>query len=64
MTFKTDHCQAKIDGDHSHGIVKPQSSRADCVTSFNLEDFPIPNGREENWRFTPTKKIADFLKKN
>ncbi len=61
MTYKTDHSKAKLDGDHSHGVVKPQSSRADRLTSFDLAEIPIPTGREENWRFTPTRKIKDFF---
>ena len=67
MTYKTDHSKATLDGDHSHGvgdIVKPQSSRADRLTSFDLTDMPLPAGREENWRFTPTRKIKDFFEPN
>ena len=32
--------------------------------SFDLVDHPIPSGREEVWRFTPTKLLADFFDEN
>ena len=25
--------------------------------SFALDDFPVPSGREEEWRFTPLRKL-------
>jgi Fe-S cluster assembly protein SufD len=25
--------------------------------SFSLDDFPVPTGREEEWRFTPLRKL-------
>ncbi|ADH92658.1 Fe-S cluster assembly protein SufD [Arcanobacterium haemolyticum] len=37
------------------------NSRADRALSFDLEAFPIPHGREEDWRFTPIEKIDDFF---
>lgn len=36
-------------------------SRADRLVSFNLADFPVPTGREEEWRFTPLERIEDFF---
>lgn len=33
-------------------------SRADRVSSFELADFPVLTGREEDWRFTPLKRLA------
>ena len=62
MNLPTDHSKAVLDGEHSHGAkVKPQSSRADRLLSFNMDDIPIPKGLEENWRFTPIKIIKDFF---
>lgn len=29
--------------------------------SFNVEDHPMPNGREEIWRFTPLRRLAGAL---
>lgn len=54
--LKTDHSRAQLAGDHSHVIV-PDASRADRVTSFDPETFGVPNGREENWRFTPVREL-------
>ena len=42
---------------HSHGAVVPQSSRAEWFTSFDVNAFEIPGGREEIWRFTPMKRL-------
>ncbi|HEU5472758.1 MAG TPA: Fe-S cluster assembly protein SufD [Actinophytocola sp.] len=42
---------------HSHGAVVPQSSRAEWFTSFDVDAFEVPGGREEIWRFTPMKRL-------
>ncbi len=52
----TDHTQATADAAHSHGIV-PDSSRADRVVSFDVDAFPVPTGREENWRFSAVRDL-------
>jgi Fe-S cluster assembly protein SufD len=39
----------------------PQQSRAERAASFDVADFPLPSGREEEWRFTPVKKLAALL---
>ena len=38
---------------HTHGAGAPDSSRADRLTSYDVADFAVPTGREEDWRFTP-----------
>lgn len=35
----------------------PALDKADRLQSFNLQDFPVPSGREEEWRFTPLKRM-------
>ncbi|GAB6902766.1 Fe-S cluster assembly protein SufD [Kineosporia succinea] len=30
-------------------------------SSFDVADFPIPNGREEDWRFTPLDRLRGLL---
>ncbi|WP_243788849.1 Fe-S cluster assembly protein SufD [Saccharopolyspora gloriosae] len=35
----------------------PQSSRGQRFTSYDVEAFEVPGGREEDWRFTPTKRL-------
>ena len=38
--------------------VKFGTSRADRATSFDLADFPVLTGEEEDWRFTPLHRLA------
>jgi len=43
---------------HSHGATPlPGDSRGLRRTSFALTDFPVPSGREEEWRFTPLDRL-------
>ncbi|QRV01436.1 Fe-S cluster assembly protein SufD [Arcanobacterium phocisimile] len=37
------------------------NSRADRVLSFDLEAFPVPHGREEEWRFTPLERVEPLF---
>src|SRR6478752_4633835 len=39
----------------------PDQSRAERRTSFEVSDFTVPNGREEEWRFTPVDRLADLM---
>ncbi|MBD8062244.1 Fe-S cluster assembly protein SufD [Oceanitalea stevensii] len=60
--MKTDHSRATTDAAHTHGGgTVPEASRADRATSFELSDFPVPNGREEDWRFTPVDRLQGFF---
>jgi Fe-S cluster assembly protein SufD len=36
----------------------PDKSRAARTTSFEVADFPVPTGREEEWRFTPVDRLG------
>ena len=43
---------------HSHGATPlPGDSRGNRLTSYDVADFVIPNGREEEWRFTPLDRL-------
>jgi Fe-S cluster assembly protein SufD len=44
---------------HSHGggVGVPDSSRAGRLTSYRLADFKPLTGLEEDWRFTPLKRL-------
>jgi Fe-S cluster assembly protein SufD len=43
---------------HSHGAVPvPGDSRGARRSSFELGDFDVPTGREEDWRFTPLHRL-------
>jgi len=37
--------------------VVPAASRAERFTGYDVEAFEVPGGREENWRFTPMKRL-------
>lgn len=37
------------------------ASHLHAVASFDLADHPMPNGREEVWRFTPLKRLLGVL---
>ncbi|PJI95275.1 Fe-S cluster assembly protein SufD [Luteimicrobium subarcticum] len=58
----TDHSRAQADGAHTHGEkVVPAGSRAERLTSFDLADIPVPTGREEEWRFSPVRRLAPLF---
>ncbi|NJC22318.1 Fe-S cluster assembly protein SufD [Arthrobacter pigmenti] len=44
---------------HSHGDerVVPEASRGERLKSYKLADFAPLTGREEDWRFTPLKRL-------
>jgi Fe-S cluster assembly protein SufD len=43
---------------HSHGAGSvPAESRASRRTSYDVADFPVLTGREEDWRFTPLDRV-------
>jgi Fe-S cluster assembly protein SufD len=50
---------------HSHGGLPdtddvPVQSRAGRRASFDVADFEVPTGREEDWRFTPLDRLRDL----
>ncbi|HEY9350207.1 MAG TPA: hypothetical protein VIP75_05900, partial [Acidothermales bacterium] len=43
---------------HGAGAESPRpKSRLHQDGSFAIEDFPVPTGREEEWRFTPLRRL-------
>lgn len=42
------------------GVVLP-ASRHERLRSFDVADFPMPTGREEEWRFTPLDRLGALL---
>jgi len=47
---------------HSHGRDSvPDKSRAERKRSFDVTAFPMPTGREEEWRFTPMDLLRGLL---
>lgn len=60
--LSTDHSRAVADGTHTHGRGgTPAASRAARKTSFDLADFVVPTGREEEWRFSPVSRLAPLF---
>ena len=48
-------------GAHSHGGPAPTGSPAERFTSTDPEAFGKPTGREEEWRFTPMRRVRPLL---
>ena len=40
----------------------PDQSRAERRTSYAVEDFAVPGGREEEWRFTPVDRLSALFR--
>lgn len=41
---------------------QPRDARPGRVESYDVADFPVPNGREEEWRFTPLRRMRGLHK--
>jgi Fe-S cluster assembly protein SufD len=39
----------------------PDQSRAERKTSYDVADFAVPGGREEDWRFTPVDRLGGLF---
>jgi Fe-S cluster assembly protein SufD len=39
----------------------PPSTKSQVLRSFDIADFPALNGLEEEWRFTPLKRLGDLV---
>ena len=37
--------------------IEPLASASERFTSYDVEAFEVPGGREENWRFTPLRRL-------
>ncbi|WP_329319397.1 Fe-S cluster assembly protein SufD [Streptomyces sp. NBC_01262] len=35
----------------------PRDARVSAAPSYDVADFPVPHGREEEWRFTPLERL-------
>jgi Fe-S cluster assembly protein SufD len=57
MTIVTNDTPAHVDPQNRLATV-PDSSRASRTASFDPADFPVPTGREEEWRFTPVDRLG------
>src|SRR4051812_49489024 len=52
---------AAAPGAHSHGGPAPTGSPAERFTSTDPDAFGVPTGREEEWRFTPMRRVRRLL---
>jgi Fe-S cluster assembly protein SufD len=52
---------ATAPGAHSHGGPAPTGTPAERFTSTDPDAFGVPTGREEEWRFTPMRRIRPLL---
>jgi Fe-S cluster assembly protein SufD len=46
----------------SAATMVPNQSRAERTTSYAVADFPLPTGREEEWRFTPVDRLGALFR--
>lgn len=48
-------------GSTTDGVIQvgqqPTDARVSAPASYDVADFPVPNGREEDWRFTPLERL-------
>ncbi len=42
-------------------LLKPTGSPAERFTSRDPDDFPVPSSSQEDWRFTPLRRIGEFF---
>src|SRR5215468_10859622 len=42
--------------------LSPPKTRAHALRSFDVADFPALSGREEEWRFTPLRRLRELAK--
>ncbi|AEV82769.1 hypothetical protein ACWT_1750 [Actinoplanes sp. SE50] len=42
--------------------IAPPSTKSQVLRSFDVTDFPALTGLEEEWRFTPLKRLRDLVK--
>jgi Fe-S cluster assembly protein SufD len=45
----------------SAAALVPDQSRAERRTSYDIADFPVPGGREEDWRFAPVDRLGGLF---
>ncbi|AKU16816.1 Fe-S cluster assembly protein SufD [Luteipulveratus mongoliensis] len=62
MTLLTPEAKTHIDpAAAASGAFIPDQSRAERPTSFDVGAFPVPSGREEEWRFTPVDRLSGLF---
>jgi Fe-S cluster assembly protein SufD len=44
-------------GEREPVVGQPADARVSAAPSYDVADFPVPHGREEEWRFTPLERL-------
>jgi Fe-S cluster assembly protein SufD len=57
MTQEVAGLAPELAGAKAGSGLKPLASAGERFTSYDLEAFEVPSGREENWRFTPMRRL-------
>jgi len=60
MTLTQEAVTRPGQGAHTDSVAAfvPDQSRAERRTSYDVADFAMPGGREEDWRFTPVDRLG------
>jgi len=45
----------------TEAIAAPRSTKSQVLRSYDVNDFPKLNGLEEEWRFTPLKRLGELV---
>jgi Fe-S cluster assembly protein SufD len=45
----------------TEAVAPPPSTKSQVLRSFDVNDFPALNGLEEQWRFTPLKRLGELV---
>jgi len=62
MTVAENTTENNVRSALQEGAVVPETSRGERLTGYDVEAFEVPSGREENWRFTPLKRLRGLHK--
>ena len=57
MTSRRRGPGARAEGRQGGPGRRPAASAGERFTSYDVEAFEVPGGREENWRFTPLRRL-------
>jgi len=61
MPLLSDKAKTHQDPSLTPVVLAPDESRGARKTSFDVADFPVPHGREEDWRFTPVDRLTGLM---
>ncbi|MFN8098267.1 MAG: Fe-S cluster assembly protein SufD [Dermatophilaceae bacterium] len=62
LAEKTTRASGSVPHTDSAAAFVPDQSRAERTRSYAVSDFPVPTGREEDWRFTPIDRLGRLFR--